>query len=261
MTFDRRDLGDGAVALVARELEGAGFLAAFLERTGGRSAAPFDSLNGSFQVGDRDVDVRANRRRVADAFGLERFCVPGLVHGTEVAIVGAARVADGFAGPATLLASADGTTTRTPGVGLGAFSADCVIAVLADPRDGRIALVHAGWRGLAGGIVQRGAALFPDRREVRAAIGPAIRACHYEVGEEVVIAVEARSPAGAVAERRGGRAFLDLPGTFRAVLESEGIRRVEDTEACTACDDSRFYSYRRDGATGRHLALAMRLPA
>jgi YfiH family protein len=261
MAVERRTLGGGAIGLVARELEGAGFLAAFLERAGGRSGAPFDSLNGSFQVGDRDPDVRENRRRTAEAFGLERFCVPGLVHGTEIAIVGPARAADGFDAPATLLASADGTTTRTPGVALGAFSADCVIAILADPRDGRVALVHAGWRGLAAGIVQRGVAQFADRREVRAAIGPAIRACHYEVGDEVVAAVDAGSPAGAVTERRGGRAFLDLPGTFRAILHAEGIGRVEDAEVCTACEASRFYSYRRDGTTGRHLALGLRLPA
>lgn len=260
MAIERRDLGDGAVALVAADLERAGFLAAFFERTGGLSEAPFDSLNGSFQVGDRDGDVGANRRVAAAAFGLERFCVPGLVHGTDIAKVGAAQATDGFDGPARLLASADGTTTRTPGVGLGAFSADCVIAILADPRDGRVALVHAGWRGLASGIVQRGAALFADRREVRAAIGPAIRGCHYEVGEEVVHAVAAGSPVGAVTERREGRVFLDLGGTVRRILGAEGIGRVEDTRVCTACEPSRFFSYRRDGTTGRHLALTMRFP-
>jgi YfiH family protein len=261
MTFERRDIGDGVVALVAGELERAGFLAAFFERTGGCSAVPFDSLNGSFLVGDRDPDVRENRRLAAAAFGLDRFCVPGLVHGTEVAIVDAARAADGFDDPAVLLASADGTTTRTAGVALGSFSADCVIAILADPSDGRVALVHAGWRGLAAGIVQRCAARFADRREVRAAIGPAIRSCHYEVGEDVVHAVTAGSPAGAVTERRAGRSFLDLAATFRAVLDAEGIRRVEDTETCTACEVTRFFSYRRDGTTGRHLALGMRFPA
>ncbi|HEU4356212.1 MAG TPA: polyphenol oxidase family protein [Actinomycetota bacterium] len=260
MTIERRDLGDGGVALVAGDLERAGFLAAFFERTGGRSEAPFDTLNGSFQVGDRDGDVAENRCRAAAAFGLERFCVPGLVHGTGIAIVGAARAVDGFHAPARLLASADGTTTRTAGIGLGAFSADCAIALLADPRDGRVALVHAGWRGLAAGIVQRGAGLFADRREVRAAIGPAIRACHYEVGEEVVRAVAAGSPAGAVSERRGGRVFLGLADTVRGILAAEGIHQVEDTQVCTACEPSRFFSYRRDGTTGRHLALAMRLP-
>jgi len=260
MAFERRDIGGGVAALVARALERDGFLAAFLERTGGVSAAPFDTLNGSFQVGDRDVDVRENRRRVAAAFGLERFCVPGLVHGTEILPVGATRARDGFDGPATLLATADGTTTRSPGVGLGAFSADCVIAILAGPRDGRLALVHAGWRGLAAGIAQRGAALFPERQEVRVAIGPAIGPCHYEVGDDVARAVEAGSPTRAVTDRRRGRTYLDLVGTFRAILRAEGIRRVEDAGVCTACEDRRFFSYRRDGPTGRHLALAMRLP-
>jgi hypothetical protein len=121
--------------------------------------------------------------------------------------------------------------------------------------------MHAGWRGLASGALQRAAAWYPDRREVRVALGPAIGPCHYEVGEDVALAVSAGSPAGAVTARRGGRWFLDLAGTSRAILRAEGIRRVEDAEVCTACEERRFFSFRRDGTTGRHLALAARHPA
>jgi polyphenol oxidase len=257
--FERRDLGLGAAALVSSSLERDGFLAAFLERTDGASRGAFASLNGSYQVGDDPRAVDANRRLVADAFGVARFCVPGLVHGTKVSAVGRARIADGFSGPAELLARADGTHTKTLGLGLGAFSGDCVIAVMAHPREGHLALIHAGWRGLATGILQRGADLFPDRREVRVAIGPAIGSCHYEVGDDVVLAVAAGSEAGAVSERRGGRRYLDLVATTRGILRAEGIRRIEDTGVCTACEDRRFFSFRRDGTTGRHVALAMRL--
>lgn len=257
--LERRVLEGGMVALVSAPLQRAGFLAAFLERTGGVSAEPYASLNGSFQVGDDEAAVRENRRRVASAFGIERFCVPGLVHGTSILPVGRTRAADGYAEPAELLSKADGTTTRSAGIGLGAFSADCVIAILGDPREGRIVLVHAGWRGLATGALQRAVEVFADRAEVRVAIGPAIGPCHYEVGEDVALAVSAGSPSGVVSERREGRRFLDLVGTARAVLRAQGIRRVEDTGLCTACESDRFFSFRRDGTTGRHLALGMRL--
>lgn len=113
--------------------------------------------------------------------------------------------------------------------------------------------------GLAAGVLQRAVEVFAEREEVRVAIGPAIGPCHYEVGEDVALAVAAGAPAGAVSERRNGRRFLDLVGTARAVLRAQGIRRVEDTGVCTACESERFFSFRRDGATGRHLALGMRL--
>jgi len=246
-------------AHVATALERDGFVTAFFERSGGVSTGPFSSLNGSYSVGDEEVAVDENRRRFAEALGIERFCVPGLVHGTKIVPVGPRRATDGSRGPALLLADADGTTTTRPGLGLAAFSADCVIALMVDPRDGRVAMVHAGWRGLAAGILRRAASLFDDRREVRVAVGPTIGVCHYRVGEDVVLAVAAGSPAGAVSERRNGSWYLDLAGTARTVLRAEGIRRVEDLGVCTACEEDRFFSFRRDGRTGRHLALAVRL--
>jgi YfiH family protein len=259
--FERRRLEHGGVAHVATTLEREGFLAAFMERTGGVSTGPFRSLNGSYTVGDDPRAVDRNRHRFAAAFGVERFCVPGLVHGTRVRPVGLGRRVDGFGGPAELLADADGTTTTHLGIALAAFSADCIIAVMAHPREERVALVHAGWRGLATGILRIGAALFDDRSEVRVAIGPTIGPCHYEVGEDVIRVVGSGSGAGAVSERRNGHRYLDLVATARAVLRSEGIGRVQDTGLCTACEERAFFSFRRDGTTGRHLSLAMRLPS
>jgi len=101
--FERRALGGGGHALVSLSLERAGFLAAFAERTGGSSAAPFHSLNVSFSVGDDPDAVAANRRRVIQAFDMASFAVPGLVHGTTILPVGPARAGDGFRGPADLL--------------------------------------------------------------------------------------------------------------------------------------------------------------
>lgn len=260
MSFDRRDLGGGAAALVSTRLASDGFLAAFLERSGGVSGGPFASLNGAYTVGDDAADVNENRRRVARAFEVRGFCVPGLIHGTGIMAVGSARSKDGYLGPPEHLADADGTTTRSAGVGLGAYSGDCVIAILGHPREGRVAVLHAGWRGLAAGVLQRAVRVFEDPHEIRVAIGPAIGPCHYEVGEDVVLAVAAGSPAGAVAERRNGRRYLDLVGTTKRILRGEGVRRVDATGLCTACEETRLFSFRRDGTTGRHLALAMRLP-
>jgi hypothetical protein len=257
--FERRSIGGGAYALVSIDFERAGFVAAFLERTGGASSAPYDSLNGSYGVGDDRAAVTANRRKVADAFGIDVFPVPGFVHGTQILPVGWRRVADGFRGEPRAFALADGLHTRSAGVPLGAFSADCLIAFMASPVERRLALVHAGWRGLAAGVVQKCLSLFEDPSEVRVAIGPAIGPCHYEVGEEVIRSVAAGSPVGAATESRGGRRYLDLVNTARALLRDLGVRSICDTGLCTACESGRFFSYRRDGTTGRHMAIAIRL--
>jgi YfiH family protein len=257
--FERRTLEGGAHALVSTSLEREGFLAAFLERTGGQSTTPFHSMNASYSVGDDADAVAANRRTVTEAFGIASFAVPGLVHGTTILPVGSARAGDGFDGPAGGLASADGLYTRRARLPLAGFSADCVIAVMAEPRQGRVALVHAGWRGMAAGILQKAAALFDQPGQLTVAIGPAIGPCHYEVGEDVALAVAAGSPAGAVTEWRRGHLYLDLAATTAGIFRELGIRRVQDTALCTACQDGRLFSFRRDGATGRHLALAMKL--
>ena len=259
--FERRDLGGGILGHVATSLERDGFLAAFLERSGGVSSGPFTSLNGSYSVGDERRAVDENRRRFARAVGVDRFCVPGLVHGTKIVPIGRRRATDGSWGPARLLADADGTSTTATSVGLAAFSADCLIAVMAHPREGRVTMVHVGWRGLAAGILPKAIARFRDRRGIRVAFGPTIGPCHYEVGDDVVLAVASGSPTGAVSVRRNGRRYLDLVATSRAVLRAEGIRWVEDTGLCTACEERRLFSYRRDGLTGRHLAVAVRLLA
>jgi YfiH family protein len=256
--FERRSLPGGLRAHVSTDLERLGFLAAFLERSGGSSEGPYAGLNGSFEVGDDPRAVAANRAKVADAFGVPAFPVPGFVHGTRLMPVGRGRMTDGYHGRPVAFALADGLHTRSAGVPLGAFSADCVIAVMASPSVHHVALVHAGWRGLASGVVQRAAALFADPREVHVAIGPAIGPCHYEVGEDVVRAVYLGSGA-AVTERRRGRTYLDLVGTTRAILRDAGVRSVGDTGLCTACERRRFFSYRRDGVTGRHMAVGMRL--
>lgn len=258
MAFDRRRIGHRGYALVSRALEEAGFLAAFSERTGGVSEGPYRSLNLSLSVGDDPARVGENRSRLAGGLAVRPFALGEQAHGARLVRVGSGRAGAGFHGGPPL-AGADGLVTASVGVALGVLVADCLPVVLASPAEGLVAVIHVGWRGLAAGIVQRAASLFERPRDVRVAIGPAIGPCHYEVGEDVALAVAAGSEAGAVTERRGGRRYLDLLETARLVLRARGLRRVEGTGLCTACHPNRFFSHRRDGVTGRQAGVAVRL--
>jgi YfiH family protein len=256
--FERRDLGSGSYALVSEELASLGVLAAFTERTGGASEAPFDSLNVSFSAGDEPERVAANRRTIVHALETPPFTLVHQVHGPRIVRVGGKRSGAGFEPGSPPVADADGMATSSERVPLAVQTADCMPMILASANEALVAIVHAGWRGFAAGVVAEGAALFEEPAGVRAAIGPTIGPDHFEVGEDVALAVAAGSDEGAVTEKRDGSIFLDLVATARRVLRAAGVRKVEDTGICTACEGERFFSYRRDGETGRQLALAMR---
>jgi YfiH family protein len=244
-------------ALLAPGLEDRGVLAAFTERTGGVSDDPFRSLNLGYRTGDDTGNVRRNRKRAAAALGVPPWASARQVHGVRAVRVGGRRAGAGFLDPTTALPPADVLVTTRRGVPLGVLTADCLPIVLASEE--LLVTVHAGWRGLAGGILERTIRLFARPGAVAVAVGPAIGPCHYEVGEEVAGAVAAGSISGAVRLRRRGRMFLDLPATAVEVLRVAGVRDVELAETCTACQTDRFFSHRRDGATGRQAAVAMRM--
>lgn len=219
-----------------------GVLVAFSARHGGVSEAPFDSLNLGASGGD-DLDaVAENRRRVANAAGFDvrRLALTRQVHGVDLL-----RVPSDAAG---VLGDADGLATDGKKVVLGILSADCAAVAIAG--DGGVALVHAGWRGLAGGIVERGVRAVG--RAQAAWVGPAIGACCYEVGPEVVAAwARARLPvtdATHVDPRRGAV----------AALRAAGVHSIATVDECTACGGD-FFSHRRDGVTGRHGAFISHL--
>ena len=234
---------------MAPALERRGFLAAFTERTGGLSEAPFDSLNLGLHTGDGERTVRHNRRLAAAALGVRGLTAARQVHGARMVEVH---------GPANgSLGDADALVTRLPWTPLAVMTADCVPVVLA--ADSLVTVVHAGWRGLAAGIVGRAALVLSEPKAAAAAIGPAIGPCHYEVGREVIEAVERGAGVPAVTRREGTRVFLDLAGTVESVLRSVGIGEIDRAEECTACDERRFFSHRRDGRTGRHAMVAVRM--
>lgn len=256
--MDRRVLEGGIHVLVPDRLESDGFLVAFTERTGGVSEHAFRSLNLGLRCGDDPARALENRHRVCGAVGVPPFALVRQVHGTRVVRAGRRRMGAGFQDPSTALGSADAIVTSSRGVALAVLTADCVPVALADPAAGRLAVVHAGWRGVAHGVLRSAVGCFPRPAEVRAAVGPAIGPDHYEVGEEVAGAVSAASPSGAVTSRSGSRLLLDLPATVTRILRGLGVRRIDREEVCTACEPDRFFSYRRDGVTGRQALVAMR---
>lgn len=213
--------------------------AAFSTRLGGVSEPPFDSLNLGLLTDDEEEAVVENRRRLAAALGLEpeQVVFARQVHGTRL-IEHPDQSCD--------VVEADGHVVRGPGLAPLVFVADCLPVALAGPKG--VAMVHAGWRGLAGGIVAAGAEAV---EATSAAIGPGIGPCCYEVGEEVL---DAFSDLGdGIANGR----MLDLPEVARRLLARAGVEQVEAAGLCTSCEPELFFSHRRDkGRTGRQAGIA-----
>jgi polyphenol oxidase len=163
--------------------------------------------------------------------------------------------------PGSRPVEADGLVTSLPDLALAVFTADCVPVLLAAP--GAVAAIHAGWRGLAGGIVRDGARELATRAEaptdrIVAWVGPCIGGCCYEVGEEVAGRVAAAATPDVVIPRQP-RPHLDLSGAARAQLEAAGVEDVRWWRHCTACSSERWWSHRREaGRAGRNYSLVWR---
>lgn len=228
----------------------AGARVAFSTRRGGVSETPYDSLNLGVLTDDAVDRVSENRTRLADALGL----VPGRIamgwqrHGVGIASWSGPPPGgrDGYATPGAELAEVDGHTTTASRLGLLVLVADCLPVALAG--HGRAAMLHCGWRGLAGGMVERAVALF--ERPPAAAVGPGIGGCCYEVGTEVLAAFE---DLKGVADGR----MLDLRAVADSKLRAAGVEAIDHTDLCTSCRSDLFFSHRRDGGvTGRQCGIA-----
>ncbi|CAN5644178.1 peptidoglycan editing factor PgeF [soil metagenome] len=214
-----------------------GVLVAFSDRNGGVSDAPFDTLNVSRSVGDPD-QAATNRERVAAALG---FDVGSLAH---VRQVHGAEVIEVAAGCTGAQGAGDGLVARNQGVVCGVLTADCV-PVLLEGRAG-VAALHAGWRGLVAGVLERGV---EEVGPVAAAwIGPSIHACCYEVGDDVTGAFT-RAGLPVAGPRR-----VDPSAAALAALQRAGVTNIARSEDCASCG-SNYFSYRRDGETGRQGAF------
>jgi polyphenol oxidase len=217
------------------EVDLPGARALFSTRRGGVSEGPYASLNLGLRTDDDPVRVTENRRRVQARAAVRALLHGRQVHGVDVAV-------EGVPGEA-----ADAQVTARRGVAPFVSVADCLPIALLAP--GAVAMVHAGWRGLAGGIVAAAVAAVRARSpqgDLVAAIGPGAGACCYEVGPDVHAAFGTT-----------GRT-LDLKGIAAGQLATAGLDDVHDCGLCTMCADPRlFFSHRRDGGvTGRQAGLA-----
>jgi polyphenol oxidase len=251
------------------EAEMSGANAAFTTRSGGVSEPPFAGLNlGIFTEDDREA-VTENRRRLAASLGFppERIAAAHQVHGADLiehsgqpaprssfAWQGLEKEQRSLGGGG--LVEGDGHVVKEEGVAALVFVADCVPVALAGPEG--VAMLHCGWRGLAAGIIGKGATAIGA---TDAAIGPAIGLCCYEVGPEVQSALQ--PPTGLKAAYTtafgpvGGA--VDLPAVAAGQLRDAGVERIESSGLCTSCESELFFSHRRDhGRTGRQAGLVWR---
>ena len=234
-----------------------GVRAAFTLRSGGVSAPPFDSLNLGAHVGDEAEAVAENRRRLRTQLRLpEEPAWMEQVHGIDVLDLDA--LAHG--GAARGVVSADAALTRRAGRICTVQVADCLPVLLAARDGSAVAAAHAGWRGLAGGVLEATVqALAVEPGQLIGWLGPGIGAAHFEVGEDVRRAfVTHDAAAAAFTSNQRGRWQCNLAALARARLAALGVAAVFGGEWCTYADAARFFSYRRDGRCGRMAALIWR---
>lgn len=261
--FVWRESKEGVRALACASLERDGFANAFSTRGGGVSPYPEASLNLAGFDEDSAGNIQENRRRFVSLLdGAWTLAVCWQVHGADVRVV-----RDKIEAQSEDV-RCDALATVEARVLLGVKTADCVPVLLADPRSGACAAIHAGWRGTLAEIVARALEAMREEfgteaRDVRAAIGPAARACCYEVGADVIEAFRAKFTYAEtlLTPTREGHALADIQRANREQLIQAGVapERVHTLPLCTICRKDLFFSYRRDrklyGRTGRLLSV------
>ncbi|MBJ2240062.1 peptidoglycan editing factor PgeF [Pseudomonas sp. MF6768] len=224
----------------------AGVKACVTTRAGGVSLAPFDSLNLGDHVEDSPEAVLENRRRLTAAFAIQPAWLRQ-VHGVVVVEADPGRIAE-----------ADGSWTGTPGIACTAMTADCLPALFCNKSGTRVAAAHAGWRGLAAGVLEAAAdSLDAAPADVLVWLGPAIGPKVFEVGPEVREAFMQQHPQTAqafVPSHNPGKFLADIYQLARLRLAARGITAVYGGGLCTVTDP-RFFSYRRSPRTGRFASL------
>lgn len=241
----------------------AGVTHGFCTRQGGVSPPPWEGLNAGFLVGDRRENVLANLALVSRAFAVPEgaLVLMGQVHGDRIQLLDEGPL------PAEPVPQCDGLITDRPGVALAVRTADCVPILFLDPVRRVIGVAHAGWRGTALGIAAQMVDLLRGRfasrsEDLRAAIGPAIGPCCYQVDAPVATALSAGWDTATFLTpcREEGRWMLDLAAANRLQLLERGLSpgNVSTAGSCTACRRDRFFSHRGEaGRTGRLINLLM----
>ena len=228
-------------------------------RIGGSSQAPYNSLNLATHVGDNESVVAANRERLEQVLALPSPpCWLQQVHGKQVC-----RITTSQQG-----LTADGSYTNQPGIVLAVLTADCLPVVLVSNNGDEVAVVHAGWRGLAAGVIESALQLFScELSDIHAWLGPAIGMQNYEVDHQVYdafVSVDTQHQSAFTDSRpQHWRANLYTLASQR--LQSAGVRQItgggQTATWCSYEHEQQFFSYRRDGKTGRMATLAWIEPA
>jgi len=241
--------------------------AAITTRSGGCSASPWDSLNLAFHVGDNPKSVKQNWQSVSEQLNLPS--TPQLlnqVHGIDIVEVGGCKeIANEF------IPTADGCYAKSPDLICTVMTADCLPILLCNTAGTEVAAIHAGWRGLVAGVVSNAVKQFcSPATDLMAYLGPAISQKNFEVGPEVRQAFLSssshkyvRHKINACFTRSGSKSgdcnvdhwMADLYGLARIALNQTGIYRIYGGDYCSYADAEQFYSYRRDGQTGRMASL------
>jgi purine-nucleoside/S-methyl-5'-thioadenosine phosphorylase / adenosine deaminase len=218
----------------------------FFTRQGGVSTGIYGSLNCGLGSGDDAENVRQNRALVAQTLGVlpDHLLTLYQIHSATVVVVD--KPWDGEA------AEADALVTRTPGLAIGALTADCAPVLYCDPEARVIAAAHAGWRGALSGIAEATVAAMEELgascERIVAVIGPSISQRAYEVGAEYLdrfLAEEPTSSAFFMTDDSSGEPHFDLSGYVAERLSRAGVGTISDLGLCTYCDETRLFSYRR----------------
>lgn len=219
-------------------------------RAGGQSAPPYDENNLALHVGDDPRAVAANRQSLAEKFEVGRIQFMQQAHGSAVAVVDRVTEDD--------IADVDVLVTATRGLAIAVLVADCVPVALVSRT--AVAVVHAGRRGVAGGVVAAAVAAVRriDSGPLAATVGPAICGRCYEVPAAMQAEIAGLVPA-AKSTTSTGSPGLDLPAAVRSQLLDAGVDVTNDGADCTR-ENPRYYSHRRDGVTGRFAMVAMLTP-
>ncbi len=244
---------NGLTWLTSEQLSGV--LHGFSTRTGGVSVPPWDSLNLGIGLND-DMDcVRENYRRFCTSIGTDcrKTVLSRQVHEDVVRLVTAEDAGKGLWQERDY-ESADGLITNVPGVALTVFSADCCVVLLYDGVHRAVGAVHAGWRGVALGIVAKavremGRHFGTDPGDLRCAIGAAIGPCCFETDDDVHDALLSAMGHEALPymERRGRKWHIDLKALNAHRLRAEGVRHIDVCHHCTACNPALYWSHRKMG--------------
>ncbi len=221
-------------------------------RIGGVSRGPWRSLNLGAHVGDDTVNVATNRETLMTSAGLPAQPIwLDQVHGTEVL-----RVADQPPAPGTLV-RADATWSNRSEIVCATMTADCLPVLFCSADGKEVAAAHAGWRGLCAGVLEATLSHFScPAHEIHVWLGPAIGPDAFEVGADVFAAFVAKNADSAAAFRPvGQKYYADIWQLARLRLIAQGVRSVSGGGLCTVTQAEHFFSYRRDGVTGRMASL------